>query len=100
MDSCWPPMRRRAMSKCGRWHNGSWDERKATFDIASASALHSDEVGAEYDLILLDCPPRLTTACINALCCCDGVLIPVKPDNVSHSSRSAFVATYPLIESE
>ena len=46
-------------------------------------ALHSAEVQEEYDLILLDCPPRLTTACINALACCDYVLIPALLDNLS-----------------
>ncbi|HUG18192.1 MAG TPA: AAA family ATPase, partial [Planctomycetaceae bacterium] len=38
-------------------------------------ALHSDKVQSKYDLILIDCPPRLTTACVNALACCDYVLI-------------------------
>lgn len=46
-------------------------------------ALHSEEVQDKYDMILIDCPPRLTTACINALACCDYVLIPALLDNVS-----------------
>jgi cellulose biosynthesis protein BcsQ len=45
--------------------------------------LHSDEVQREFDLILLDCPPRLGTACVNALTCSDYVLIPVLLDMTS-----------------
>jgi cellulose biosynthesis protein BcsQ len=40
-------------------------------------ALHRPEVVGHYDIILFDCPPRLTTACINALGCCDFLLVPV-----------------------
>jgi cellulose biosynthesis protein BcsQ len=40
-------------------------------------ALHIPEVLAHYDYVLFDCPPRLTTACVNALACCDYVMIPV-----------------------
>jgi len=46
-------------------------------------ALHSPEIAANFDLVLLDCPPRLSTACINALAACDYVLIPVILDQVS-----------------
>lgn len=46
-------------------------------------ALHSEEIAENFDLVLLDCPPRLSTACINALAACDYVLIPVILDQVS-----------------
>jgi cellulose biosynthesis protein BcsQ len=36
-----------------------------------------------FDAILLDCPPRLGTACINALTACDYVLVPVLLDKTS-----------------
>ncbi len=39
--------------------------------------LHLPEVTKDFDVILLDCPPRWTTAAINALPCCDYVIIPV-----------------------
>ncbi len=42
--------------------------------------LHSDEIQSRYDAILLDCPPRLTTASINALAASDFVLIPTLLD--------------------
>jgi cellulose biosynthesis protein BcsQ len=45
--------------------------------------LHSAEITDKFDFILLDCPPRLTTACINALAASDYVLIPVLPNSTS-----------------
>lgn len=47
------------------------------------SYLHAPEVWQDYDYVLLDCPPRLTTACINAFAAADFVLIPVIPDQTS-----------------
>jgi len=46
-------------------------------------ALHEAGLADQYDLVLLDCPPRLTTACVNALAASDFVLIPIVPDAVS-----------------
>ena len=46
-------------------------------------ALHSEEVQKEFDIVLLDCPPRLTSASINALTSSDFVLIPVLLDLTS-----------------
>jgi cellulose biosynthesis protein BcsQ len=38
---------------------------------------HSPEVLTLYDFVLFDCPPRLTTACVNAFGCSDFLLVPV-----------------------
>jgi len=46
------------------------------------AALH-DPNPEPYGYVLLDCPPRLTTACVNALVASDFVLIPTIPDPVS-----------------
>ena len=46
-------------------------------------ALHEPGVGRHVGYVFLDCPPRLTTACVNALAASDFVLIPVLPDAVS-----------------
>lgn len=46
-------------------------------------ALHSVTISDQYDVILLDCPPRLTTACINALTASDFVISPVLLDTRS-----------------
>jgi cellulose biosynthesis protein BcsQ len=47
------------------------------------SILHARQLGELFDFIVLDCPPRLTTACINALAASDYVLIPVLPNKAS-----------------
>jgi len=44
------------------------------------SLLHSEDLQGRFDTILLDCPPRLTTASINALAASDFVLIPTLLD--------------------
>jgi cellulose biosynthesis protein BcsQ len=45
--------------------------------------LHAGEIADQFDFILLDSPPRLTTACVNALGASDYVLIPVLPNKTS-----------------
>ncbi len=46
--------------------------------------LHASPSASDvYDWILLDCPPRLTTATINAICASDYFLVPVVLDQVS-----------------
>ena len=52
-------------------------------------ALHSEEVcgvSKGFDYVLLDCPPRLTTACVNALAASDFVLIPAQAEPMSARS--------------
>lgn len=46
-------------------------------------ALHEAVFQDNFDVILIDCPPRWTTASINAIACCDYVLIPTSLDRVS-----------------
>jgi cellulose biosynthesis protein BcsQ len=47
------------------------------------AALHGPTFDGPYQYVLLDCPPRLTTACVNALAASDFVLVPAIPDTVS-----------------
>jgi cellulose biosynthesis protein BcsQ len=53
--------------------------------------LHAEEVQRAYNFILVDCPPRLTTACINALAAADFVLIPVLLDEKSTEGAPRFL---------
>lgn len=56
------------------------------------SALHDPLIQERFDVILLDCPPRWTPASINALACCDFVLIPVLLDRTSAEAVPRLVA--------
>ena len=62
-----------------------WLEGRSAMDVRLIlrRALHDPAAWQKYDFVLLDCPPRLSTACINALCCCDYVLIPTRLDKLS-----------------
>jgi len=42
--------------------------------------LHQKAVFDQFDLVVFDCPPRLTTSTINALACSDAVIVPTKLD--------------------
>jgi cellulose biosynthesis protein BcsQ len=45
--------------------------------------LHRPEVLDKYDLVVFDCPPRVTTSVVNAVVCSDYVLIPTCLDRGS-----------------
>jgi cellulose biosynthesis protein BcsQ len=49
-------------------------------------ALHSEVIQERFDYVLIDCPPRLTTACINALAASDFIIIPSEAEKVSARS--------------
>ncbi len=49
-------------------------------------AIHSTSISDDYDWIVMDCPPRLTTATINALAASDYVIIPTILDPTSSNS--------------
>lgn len=55
--------------------------RDVRYDLRRA--LHDPLIQDRFDAILLDCPPRLSTACVNALTCADFVLMPVLLDKTS-----------------
>lgn len=44
--------------------------------------LHDEAITEQFAYVLFDCPPRMTTACINALTCSDAVLLPTSLDQV------------------
>jgi cellulose biosynthesis protein BcsQ/predicted nucleic acid-binding Zn-ribbon protein len=46
-------------------------------------ALHSPAIHERFDYVLLDCPPRFSTACINALAASDFALVPILLDRTS-----------------
>ncbi len=49
-------------------------EQEARFILQKA--FHVPDIFHQFDYVLFDCPPRMSTACINALTCSDNVLVP------------------------
>ncbi len=56
-----------------------------------ARTLFSEEVQSRYKRIIIDAPPRLTTACVQALCASHSVLIPTALDRLSTEAVSEFL---------
>lgn len=50
---------------------------------ALARILMSDSAREKFDIVIIDCPPRLSTAAVNALCTSSDILIPSVPDATS-----------------
>ncbi len=66
--------------------NWFFDEKPVDIRFLLRKALHASGLESHFDFVLLDCPPRLTTASVNALAASDSVLIPVELDQLSASS--------------
>jgi cellulose biosynthesis protein BcsQ len=71
-----------------------WSSGVAPLDVRYflRRALHSSSLRQHYDVILIDCPPRLTTGSINALAASDYVLIPVLLEEDSASAVPRMIA--------
>ncbi len=67
------------------WLMARWLIRPEDGDVRFTlrAALHDPGMVGKFDRVLIDCPPRLTTACVNALACCDYIVIPVILDRTS-----------------
>ncbi|HKD26271.1 MAG TPA: ParA family protein [Xanthobacteraceae bacterium] len=57
--------------------------RTADVRYTLAEVLHSDILQRAFDLIIIDCPPRLTTSAIQAFCASSHLLIPTIFDRTS-----------------
>ena len=57
-----------------------------------ARILLDDGLSKQYDIVLIDAPPRLTTASINALCASTHVLVPAIFDKLSSEPVVNFIA--------
>jgi cellulose biosynthesis protein BcsQ len=64
-------------------------------------ALHDLNLQAGgFEYVLIDCPPRLSTACVNALAASDFVLVPVLPDATSARSVPNLLRTLSRLRSD
>lgn len=81
-----------------RWQLDRSEERDVRFLLRAG--LHSDACAQVYDYVFLDCPPRLTTACINAVATADFVLVPVQPEEVAIKSVLQLLARLRLLKEE
>jgi cellulose biosynthesis protein BcsQ len=55
-----------------------------------AEVLHSEQIQTSFDRIIIDAPPRLTTACVQAFCASTHVLIPTVLDQLSAQAVGSF----------
>ncbi|MGB5325016.1 MAG: ParA family protein [Pseudomonadales bacterium] len=65
----------------------SMDDRERVLDGALAM------LGADYDFILIDCPPSLNMLTLNALVAADGVIIPIQCEYYALEGLSALMNT-------
>jgi chromosome partitioning protein len=57
------------------------------------------QVKADFDFIIIDCPPSLNMLTLNALVCADGVLIPMQCEYYALEGLSALMETIEQIRS-
>lgn len=67
-------------------------KRKEDIRFNLARALHDPGIQDKFDLILIDAPPRLTTASVQAFCAATHVLIPTVLDGLSAEASGGFVS--------
>lgn len=56
------------------------------------------KVKKEYDYIVIDCPPQLSTLTINALACTDQVIIPCKTDYLAYRGIKQLLETVETVK--
>ena len=57
-----------------------------------------DQVRADYDFIIIDCPPSLNTLTINAMCAADTVLVPIQCEYYALEGLNQVLKTVDLVK--
>ena len=65
-----------------------------------AEILHSDAVQKAFDLIIIDCPPRLTTSKVQAFCASSHLLIPTIFDRTSAEAVGSLCGQVEMLKNE
>ncbi|MER3441740.1 MAG: hypothetical protein C4296_10275 [Gemmataceae bacterium] len=78
-----------------------WLRGVETMDVRTIllSALHDPRIGERFEFVFLDCPPRQTLACINALVCSDYALVPTRLDKLSLNGACRVLRTLRMLKS-
>ena len=71
-----------------RWLIGEIDE---DVRYRLAGLVLSDAVQRDFDIVLIDAPPRLSLGTVNALCASHGIIMPTVPDALSVDATSRFL---------
>ena len=56
------------------------------------------KVKNEYDYIVIDCPPQLSTLTVNALACTDKIIIPCKTDYLAYRGIKQLLETIDVVK--
>ena len=59
---------------------------------------HIEKVRAEYDFIIIDCPPSLNTLTVNAMSAADSVLVPIQCEYYALEGLSQLIHTIELVK--
>ena len=57
-----------------------------------------DTIKEQYDYILIDGMPKMGTAMINVMICCDSLIIPVQSDTLAVEGMAEFLRAFPRIK--
>jgi cellulose biosynthesis protein BcsQ len=68
-------------------------DRKDDIRYNLARVLHSHEVQNNFDRVIIDAPPRMTTGLVNALCASTHLVVPFVLDNLSAERDGLFLRT-------
>ena len=90
-----PELEENESSSMVKWLESGHEGEDVRVRLAKALSSHVDE----FDYIFLDCPPRFTTGTVNALACCDAIIVPLGPTMLSTDPVPELVKKLEAMES-